>query len=181
MTQEEPEEKKHRSSKIPVEVIEEEYVDCLEATPGIHHRIGIMFAWESGLRVSEIINLQPEDIDIERRRVRINGGKGDKDRVVPLPKNWMDLHLKYIPLACSKRALQKAFEIATEKCGLKAKKPSVHFHSLRHGFATHQLRIGMPLQQIQMALGHSDLSTTSVYLRVSPDEMLNKYEELNVI
>lgn len=173
------EEKPKRSSKLPVEVNELEFTELLEATPSIHHKIGMMLAWESGLRVSEVINLKPEDIDVDGNRIRINGGKGDKDRIVPLPIDWQPQHINYIPLACSKRALQAAFEKYSKASGLADKKPSVHFHSLRHGFATHQLRLGMPLPSIQMALGHSDLATTSIYLRLNPEEMLNQYKELN--
>ena len=173
------EDKEKRSSKLPVEVNEEEYTQLVNAPPSRHHRLGFMFAWESGLRVSEVINLRPEDINEVEGSMRINGGKGDKDRIVPLPKNWTHDMLEFLPLPCSKRALQKAFEVACKKIGLYDTKPTVHFHSLRHGFATHQLRLGMKLSNIQMALGHSDLATTSIYLRLVPAEMIQEYKELN--
>jgi integrase/recombinase XerD len=64
------------------------------------------------------------------------------------------------------RALQKAFKRACEKSGLMAKKPTVHFHSLRHGFATQCLRKGISLRAIQKMLGHSDLKTLSSFLLV---------------
>ncbi len=181
MTEEEP--KKKRSSKLPVEVNEEEYVGVLEKTKSIHHKIGFMLAWECGMRISEVIALKKENIDFELRRIRIIGGKGNKDRVINFPKSWrlypeiMEKHLKYIPIQCSKRALQKAFEIYSEASGLTAKKPTVHYHSLRHGYATHLLRQGVKLSTIQMMLGHNDLSTTAVYLRVSPDECIKEVEE----
>lgn len=63
--------------------------------------------------------------------------------------------------------------------GLEARKPTVHFHSLRHGYATHCVRQGVKLPYLQIMLGHSDLATTSVYLRVAPLEaatdVLNKW------
>lgn len=163
--------------KLPVEVDEEEFTRLLEVTRSMHHKIAFMLAWESGLRISEVVNLQPERIDMENKKIRILDGKGGKDRVVPLPIDWKEIHMKYIPIGCSARAIQKAFEMYSELAGIRRTKPTVHFHSLRHGFATHCLRKGMDLRDIQMLLGHSDLSTTGTYLRVSPDEALAKYRE----
>jgi len=179
MTEEEPKEKKKRSSKLPVFVTYEEYRDYI--IPNIksrHHKIGVMLAFESGLRISEVINLKPENIDVKRKRMNIIGGKGDKDRVTILPKHWKEEHFKYIPMPCSKRALQKAFEIACERSGLYKIKPTVHFHSLRHGFATFLHEQGVSTEDIQILLGHSDISTTMVYVRVSPVKALNKALEV---
>lgn len=174
---EEKEKKKRNNKKLPVEVDEKEFTKLLQVTESMHHKVAFMLAWESGLRVSEVRNLQQNDIDVKNQRIKVNEGKGGKDRVVPLPQDWQEHHLKHIPLKCGVRALQKAFEIYAERAGITQNKPSVHFHSLRHGFATQCLRSGMDLRDIQMALGHSDLSTTGVYLRVSPDEMLAKYRQ----
>ena len=102
-------------------------------------------------------------------------GKNSKDRIVPIPKNFKPNHLKYIPLKCKQRALQKAFIKACEKSGLKEKKPKVHFHSLRHGFATQCIRKGMSLPYVQGLLGHEDLQTTSLYINLVPTERLNAY------
>lgn len=161
--------KKKRSSKTPVAVTYKEYIRILENTTGLHHRLGTMLAFQSGLRISEVINLIPEHINLERGEIQVKGGKGDKDRVTILPKHWNDkIHRPLIPIACSKRALQKEFELACERSGLYKEKPTVHFHSLRHGFATFLYEQGVPLEHIQLLLGHSDISTTMVYVRVSP-------------
>jgi integrase/recombinase XerD len=126
------------------------------------------------MRISETIKLKPEHIDEARKRILVVEGKGGKDRVVPLPKDWMP-HLKnYIPIKCSIRALQASFMLYATKTGLKAKKPTVHFHSLRHGYATHCVRQGVKLPMLQIMLGHSDLATTSVYLRVAPKEAVEE-------
>ena len=77
---------------------------------------------------------------------------------------------KYIPIGCTTRALQASFMVYSKKTGLRARKPTVHFHSLRHGYATHCVRQGVKLPYLQIMLGHSDLATTSVYLRVAPKE-----------
>jgi len=173
----EGEEKVKRSSKLPVEVTFEEFVEILKAVKSVHHKYCIFVAYESGLRVSEVINLKKEDFNFEKKEIRINGGKGDKDRIVNLPVNWQPHMINYFPPECSKRALQKAFENACISSGVKAKKPSIHFHSLRHSYATRLVRSGAKLSYVQQMLGHSDLSTTSVYLRMSPQEAIkNVYE-----
>ncbi len=169
MTKEKPKAKKKRSSKTPVAITIEEYVEILKQTTGLHHRMGIMLAFESGLRISECIALRPENINLKERTIQVRGGKGDKDRVTILPESWDDkVHRQFLPIPCSKRALQKEFELACERSGLYKKKPDVHFHSLRHGFATFCYEQAVPLEHIQILLGHSDISTTMVYVRVSP-------------
>jgi|TARA_R100000501_G_C2586111_1_gene87660 integrase/recombinase XerD len=165
--------KNKRSSKTPVAVTYDEYVRILQHTTGIHHRLGIMLAFESGLRISECIALKPEHIDLENKKIQVRGGKGDKDRVVVLPVHWCDeVHRPLLPIACSKRALQKAFELACEASGLYKEKPTVHFHSLRHGYATFSYEQGVPIPDIQMLLGHTDISTTMQYVRVNPYKSL---------
>jgi len=166
--------KDRKSKRLPVEVNQEEYVRLLQYTRSMHHKVAFMLAFESGLRIGEIMHLQKGDIDEENKRIRINEGKGCKDRVVGLPINWRPHLMEFIPIKCSARAIQKAFEMYAEQSGLYKKKPTVHFHSLRHGFATHLLRNKADLRSIQILLGHTDLSTTAVYLRVSPDEAIEE-------
>jgi integrase len=162
--------------RLPVDVTEEEFTKLLEVTKQMRHRVAFLLAWGSGLRLSEILNLKKEDVDLEHQQIRINEGKGKKDRIVPLPKGFKEKHLEFIPFDFGDRALQKAFRVYAEKSGLKSKKPSVHFHSLRHGFATQCLRKGIGLRSIQLMLGHTDLSTTSIYLQLCPEEVLNEYQ-----
>lgn len=163
---------------LPIEVNEEEFTELLEATRSMHHKVAFLLAWESGLRISEVTHLQKIDFNIEEKRIRINDGKGGKDRIVPLPVCWKEHLIDYIPIKCSNRALQKSFEVYTGRTGLRDKKPGVHFHSLRHGFATHFFKQGATLPQVQMALGHNDISTTMVYVNLAPEEMLKKYSEV---
>lgn len=166
-----------RPKKLPVEVTEDEFAALLDATRQIKHRLAFLLAWGSGLRVSEVINLKPEDFDFKQKQVRINQGKGKKDRIVPIPKGFREDHLKHLPFDFNTRALQKAFKLYAGKSGLLKQKPTVHFHSLRHGFATHCLRKGVNLKSIQLMLGHSDIATTSVYLQLAPEEALNEYQD----
>jgi len=163
--------------RLPVEVNESEFTDLLSVTKQMRHKVAFLLAWGSGMRLGEILRLMKEDIDLDKKQIRINQGKGGKDRIVPTPRGFKEKHMQYIPFEYKDRALQKAFRIYSEKSGLKAKKPGVHLHSLRHGFATTCLRKGINLRSIQLMLGHSDLSTTAIYLQLCPEEALQEYEE----
>jgi len=78
-------------------------------------------------------------------------------------------------MKCQQRALQKALIKSAIITGLKAKKPKVHFHSLRHGFATECVRSGIDLPTLQRLLGHQDLSTTTIYINLCPAENIAEY------
>jgi integrase/recombinase XerD len=164
-----------RPKKLPVYVTEDEFSELLDHV-AYKHRIAFLMAWGSGLRVSEVIKLKKEDVDMAEKRIRVMDGKGHKDRVVPIPKGFKEKHLEYIPFDFDVRNLQKMFKKACEKSGLSKKKPTVHFHSLRHGFAVHCLKQGIALRAIQIMLGHSDLSTTGIYLQLAPEDVLNEYQ-----
>jgi len=169
--------KKVTAKPLPIEVNQEEYVKILDATRLLHHKVAFMLAFESGLRISEIINLRKNDFDFGNKQIRVNLGKNSKDRVVPLPLSWHSHLIKYIPLQCKQRALQKAFISSAIETGLKKKKPKVHFHSLRHGFATECIRSGMRLSYIQGLMGHEDLTTTAIYINLVPKERIDEYNE----
>lgn len=172
--------KKGRKAKpkpLPIEVDEKEFAAIIEITKQMHHKIAFLLGWGSGLRISEVVNLKPGDIRLESkpRQIRINMGKNSKDRIVPIPKAFKKSHLKYIPIKCGVRALQKAFIMYSEKAGVKKDKPKVHFHSLRHGFATQCIRKGMSLPVLKILLGHEDIQTTAIYINLVPEEALNEY------
>ena len=159
---------------LPIEVTQDEYIEILNTTDFMHHKVAFMLAFESGLRISEVVNLKPEDIDEKLNQIRINMGKNSKDRIVNLPLSWRSHLIKHIPLKCQQRALQKAFIGACEKTGLKEKKPKIHFHSLRHGFATESLRSGVDLYTISKLLGHKDISTTTIYAHLCPEDAIRE-------
>ncbi len=170
--------KKAKPKPLPIEVDIKEFTLIMNQTRSMHHKIAFLLAWGSGLRISEVLNLKQGDFNFVDNCIRINMGKNSKDRIVPIPKGFeKDVHLKYIPISCGVRALQKAFILYAEKAGVKDYKARVHFHSLRHGFATHCVREGIKLPNIQMLLGHEDLSTTAIYTNLAPVEALNDYEE----
>ena len=165
---------KRKAKPLPIEVTQEEYLEILKVTEYMHHKVAFMLAFESGLRISEIVNLQPEDINVKLKQIRINMGKNSKDRIVNLPLSWRSHLIDYIPLKCQQRALQKAFIKGATETGLKKRKPKIHFHSLRHGFATEALRSGVKLYTISKLLGHEDISTTTIYAHLCPDQAIKE-------
>jgi site-specific recombinase XerD len=146
------------------------------------HRIILMTLYATGVRRAELARLRVSDIDSKRMVVRIQGGKGLKDREVILskvllealrehwkryqPKEWLFpggvKHNSDRPI--TPRAVYHACRLAAKRCGLGKK---VHPHVLRHAFATHLLDADTDLRTIQVLLGHSNLEQTARYLHVS--------------
>lgn len=164
--------------KLPVAITEEEFTQLIKKTDKKHHQIAFLLGYGAGLRVSEIVKLEPRSINLKDRQILIEQGKGGKDRPVPLPKGFREEHLKLFPLKIGVRALEKAFKKYCKEAGLLETKPSLHFHSLRHGFATNSVSKGIPIHHIRTLMGHSNISTTNVYLEMNPKEAMKSYEEL---
>lgn len=173
---------KAKAKPLPIEVTKEEFrriQDTIRDKPKkLKYFMANLLAWGSGLRISEVVNLKPEDFNFVDGTIRINMGKNSKDRIVPIPKGWTQYETKhYIPIGVGSRSLQKEFIKACEISGVKKEKPKVHFHSLRHGFATECVRSGMKLEYIQGLLGHEDLTTTTIYINLVPKERIDQYNE----
>jgi len=164
--------------KLPTALTIDEFTKLIKNTYKPHHKVAFLLGFGSGLRISEVTNLQPNNVSISDKKIMVREGKGSKDRVVPLPKGFKESHLKLLPLKCGVRSLQRAFKSACERAKLLEVKPNLHFHSLRHSFATRMMEQGVPLSHIQILLGHSNISTTSVYLVANPKDALKSYEDL---
>lgn len=147
----------------------------------------------TGLRVSEIINLTVNDIDLENCLIRIMG-KGSKEREVPLGEYsiyYLKLYLEKRKSMLKKATCEKLFinnhgKGLTRQGFFKALKkillskglnPNVSPHTLRHSFATHLINNGADLRSIQEMLGHSDISTTKIYTKVSDDKVKQDYKK----
>ena len=167
--------KKVKEKPLPVEINQDEYVEILKVTEFMHHKVAFMLGFESGLRITEIVNLKKADFDFGNKQIRVNQGKNSKDRIVSLPLSWQPQHINFIPMKCQQRALQKALIKSAIITGLKSKKPKIHFHSLRHGFATECVRSGIDLATLQGLLGHEDLATTTIYVNLCPAERIAQY------
>lgn len=171
--------KKYKKQVLPQSISDEDFNKILKAMPMNKNqkffRACFLLAYESGLRISEIKNLKPENINIVSKTIFIKEGKFSKDRVVPLPKNWRNYMLDFFPIKKHVRSLERNFKNAVIKSGVN---PTYHFHSLRHSFATHCLERGMPINQVQILMGHSSVGTTNVYIRANPVDAIKNYEEL---
>ena len=173
---------KVKAKPLPLEVTKEEFREVQATIREIQKKrkyfMANLLAWGSGLRISEVLNVKQGDFNWDDKSIRVNMGKNSKDRIVPIPKGFRkETNLKYLPISCGVRALQKAFIKYAEESGVKKNKPKVHFHSLRHGFATHCLRKGVKPPAIKLMMGHEDLSTTAIYMNLVPKEALNEYQE----
>lgn len=172
------EKKKRKPKKLPVAISYEEFVTLLNHTKKKHHKLSFLLAFESGLRISEVLKLEVRDIDLKEKKIFIRMGKGGKDRVVGIPKHFREEYLKLIPIKCGGRALELAFKSSADRAGLLKVKPTLHFHSLRHGFGSHLANKGVPIHHIRTLMGHSNISTTNVYLELNPTQALKSVEEL---
>jgi site-specific recombinase XerD len=164
---------------LPVILSREEVAHFFESIASRKHRTILMTAYAAGLRVSEVTRLKLTDIDSQRMMIRVDQGKGRKDRYVMLspqlleilraywqatrPKQWLfpgDILGRPITTGAVEQACQKARRVS----GIK--KP-ITPHSLRHGFATHLLEAGTDVRKIQLLMGHRSLATTARYLKVA--------------
>jgi site-specific recombinase XerD len=165
--------------KLPV-VLDLSEVEALFAvTKNLKHKAILMITYSSGLRASETARLKLTDIDSKRMTVKVNDGKGGKDRYSILSKTTLE-HLrqywrKYRPTEwlfegqkkdehITVHSIQLMFYAARKRAGI-IKAASVH--TLRHSFATHLIEAGTSLHHVQLLLGHRSPTTTTIYLHVS--------------
>lgn len=166
---------KKKSRKIPKCVRSEEFKLLIEVTPkrDIKGRIAFLLAYAAGMRVSEVLRCSPEHL--RENSIFVPESKYGAERIVPLPKGWKREFTDYLPLKTTARTLERKFK----KYSLRANLPLHYtFHSLRHGFATRLLESGVPINQVQVLLGHSNISTTSVYIKANPTDAIKSYEDL---
>jgi site-specific recombinase XerD len=168
-----------RPQRLPEVLSVEEVGSIIEAAPSLKYRAAFMLGYGSGLRTDEVMHLEPRHVDSQRMLIRVERGKGNKDRQVVLSERLL-LELRrcwktyrpqrYLiegkvpgqPIAAT--SIQRAFRAACRKAGvLKHVTP----RSLRHAFATHLVEAGTRLQAVQALLGHQSLNTTTVYAHLA--------------
>jgi len=169
----------HEPRKVPVVPSPEEVARFLEAAPSIKYKAALSVAYGAGLRVSEVVTLKVSDIDSERMMLRVEQGKGRKDRHAMLspvllellrdwyriarPQGWLFPGLK--PASpMSTRQLTRACHTAADMAEITKR---ITPHTLRHSFATHLLEQNIDIRVIQVLLGHAKLETTALYTRVA--------------
>jgi integrase/recombinase XerD len=171
--------------KLPDVLSVDEVARLLEAAPGMKYKAALSVAYGAGLRVSEVSHLKIDDVDSKRMLIRVEQGKGRKDRnamlspqllellrlwwregrkrTVMLPHGWLFPGRTYTD-PVSTRQLTRAVHEAAETAGIRKR---VSPHSLRHAFATHLLEQDVDIRVIQVLLGHSKLETTALYTKVA--------------
>jgi site-specific recombinase XerD len=165
--------------RAPVVLSQEEVAHLLEAAPGLKVKAALSVAYGAGLRVSEVVALKVSDIDSERMTLRVERGKGQRDRYVMLSPQLLELLREWWRAArpqawlfpgqnpvnpMSARQLNRAVHAAKNLAGISKR---VSTHTLRHSFATHLLEQNVDIRVIQVLLGHAKLETTALYTRVA--------------
>src|SRR5246500_1448694 len=171
--------------KLPVVLSADEVVRFLEAIPSLKSRTALTTVYAAGLRVSEVVLLKIADIDSQRMVIRVEQGKGGKDRYVMLSPQLLRILRSYWRLARPQRwmfsgrdedrplnptVLHAACRSARLAAGLSKK---VTVHTLRHTFATHLLESGADVRIIQVLLGHASLASTARYTQVATKTISN--------
>jgi integrase/recombinase XerD len=180
-----------RNKTLPEILTIEEIKKMLESIENIKHKLIIKLLYGTGLRVSEIINLEKEDINFNENLIKINLGKSKKDRFVKLPvsikenlENYSKLNNSKILFPSNrggkltKKTIGKIVQNSARKAEIKKR---VYPHLLRHSFATHLLEQGTDLRIIQKLLGHSDIRTTQIYTQISQASIKNIKSPLDYI
>lgn len=171
-----------RPHRLPVVLSQEEVVQFFDHVPSLRYRAALMICYGAGLRVSEAVALKVTDIDSKRMLIRVEQGKGRKDRYAMLSPRLLQALRVYWRAAqpgveylfpswrttnkhLSAASLQSACRETWLRSGLRKK---VTVHTLRHSFATHLLENGTDIRIIQVLLGHNQIDTTARYTAVTP-------------
>jgi len=182
-----------KPQKLPIVLSPEEILHFLGCIEGVKHRTILTTCYAAGLRISESTHLIARDIDSQRMVIRVEQGKGQKDRYVMLspklletlrsywrivrPKDWL------FPGDIAGRPITKdAVELACQKARRRSSinKP-ITPHSMRHAFAVHLLESGTDVRTIQLLLGHRSLATTARYLRIATSKVCSTTSPLDLL
>jgi integrase/recombinase XerD len=165
--------------KLPVVLSPQEVAGLLDAAPGLKYKVALSVAYGAGLRPSEVVALKVSDIDSKRMIIKVEQGKGRKDRLVMLSPHLLELLRDWWQAAhprgwlfpgqnpvnpLTTRQFNRACHAAAGMAGIDKR---VSPHTLRHSFATHLLEQNIDIRVIQVLLGHAKLDTTALYTRVA--------------
>ena len=160
--------------KLPEVITEEELIKILEATKNQKHKLAFSLGFYECMRISEIVNLLPGNVDKQTKIIKIKQAKGHKDRNIPIAPEVIK-GLKYLPIKIGVRALQIAFK---KKLKEVLGRDDLHFHSLRHSGITHYLtKKKWNSLEVQRLAGHSKISTTEIYTHISPQNLIDRMWE----
>ena len=168
------------SKKLPTILIKKDFFNIFNHEKSLKHRCWLLLGFCSGLRVSEVANLKVEDIFSTEHKIKVENGKGNKERYTLLP----DVTIKFLRLYCKERNIRSGylfpgtnnnevmntttiinyFSMIKKTYNLNK---NISFHSLRHAFATYYLLNGGSLLTLQSMLGHKSLNTTIIYIHLA--------------
>lgn len=179
-------ERPRKEKQLPDVLSEREVLQMIQVTKNLKHRCVIAFMYAAGLRMSELLDLKINDIDGDRKMIKVRNSKGRKDRYVPLSKILLPLLRNYYQTYKPKIYLfeganggrytavstRKIIQRAAKEAGIKKR---VYPHMLRHSYATHLMENGIDTRYVQELLGHQNIKTTMIYTHVRS----RKLEEIN--
>jgi site-specific recombinase XerD len=182
--------------KLPTVLTKKQVWEIICAPKNLKHRLILMTTYAAGLRAGEVIVLKPKHIESERMLIKVEGGKGRKDRYTMLSVRLLaelrQYYRKYRPKAylfpstnkkkkdkpLTYETVRSIYEKARKTAGVKK---GEGLHTLRHSFATHLLEAGYDIRKIQVLMGHTRLSTTLIYLHVSRETLSKVPSPLDLI
>ena len=180
-------------TQLPEILSSEELESLFAALSNQKHRTLLMTTYSAGLRLSEVVNLRVADIDSKRMMIRVQQGKGRKDRYTVLSKRLLTELRSYWKMyrpsvwlfygmkksrSLTGRTAQVIYYNAKKKAGITKGKG---IHMLRHCFATHLLEAGVDLRTIQMLMGHTSIMTTMTYLQVTKKQISSTQSPLDLL
>lgn len=172
-----------KAKTLPKVLTKDEIRSLFKSTRFGRNRLMLQFMYGSGCRVSEVVKIKVSDLNMKERTAIIKGGKGNKDRIIILSKDWLRDIKKYL----EKKKIKSEFifskkngkNITTDTVQRIVRKSALDAginkhvtpHCLRHSYATHLLEAGTNIRYIQSLLGHSNLNTTQIYTSVANDQL----------
>lgn len=182
-----------KGKKLPTVLTKEEVQKLLSVVSKQRDKLMIEFLYSTGCRVSECVKIKVVDLNLDELTANVRGGKGDKDRVIILSRNWVDAIKKYWgtkkfqPEYVFSKGNNTPYSVDTiqnivKKYATKAGiQKNVTPHVLRHSYATHLLEAGENIRKIQELLGHASLSTTELYTHISTEELKKVQSPLDAL
>lgn len=177
-----------RSNKLPVVLSKQEVKNLLKAPEHIREKVMFGLVYDTGIRIDELTSLLISDVDLDRGQVHVRQSKNKKDRYITMsfhavrgvkkhvalynPKDYLYESPKRKGIPISKTLIRTLFKEAVEKAGIKK---DVSVHTLRHTYATHQLEAGQNIVTVKESMGHSNITTTLIYLHIAQLDTVKKF------
>ncbi|BAA30945.1 site-specific tyrosine recombinase/integron integrase [Pyrococcus horikoshii] len=179
---------------LPKSLTEDEVKKIVSVADNLRDKLILLLLYGAGLRVSELCNLKIEDVNFEKSFLIVRGGKGGKDRVIPISKTLLFEIERYLktrkdnsPYLFVEKRRNRKDKLSPKTVWMLVKKYgkkvglNVTPHQLRHSFATHMLERGVDIRIIQELLGHANLSTTQIYTKVTTKHLREAIEKAKLI